>query len=216
MSIGKFISIEGQDGAGKTTNLDFICKCLKSNNIDYIVTREPGGTELGESIRQIILESNTDITPVSELLLMFAARAQHVEQVIKPALNAGKWVISDRFTDATYAYQGGGHALDVKLIEQAESLAISSFLPDMTILLDLDVSIGMQRTNARGEEKDRFENQADAFKQRVRDVYLNRQQSDPERIKVIDASKPLEDVYQQISSVLDQFMAKASSDKRAL
>lgn len=216
MSIGKFISIEGQDGAGKTTNLDFICKCLKSNNIDYIVTREPGGTELGESIRQIILESNTDITPVSELLLMFAARAQHVEQVIKPALNAGKWVISDRFTDATYAYQGGGHALDVKLIEQAENLAISSFLPDMTILLDLDVSIGMQRTNARGEEKDRFENQADAFKQRVRDVYLNRQQSDPERIKVIDASKPLEDVYQQISSVLDQFMAKASSDKRAL
>ncbi len=211
--IGKFISIEGQDGAGKTTNLDAICDYLKAHKIEYIVTREPGGTELGESLREVILGSDTAIDPVAELLLMFASRVQHIEQVIKPALAKGHWVVSDRFTDATYAYQGGGHELDTNLIHQVEKTSINSFEPDLTLLLDLDVSVGLQRTNTRGERKDRFENQKDAFKERVRAMYLQRHTDNPGRIKLINASQSIEGVHEQVVDTLDAFMAGMPATK---
>lgn len=210
MNVGKFISIEGQDGAGKTTNLEFICQQLANNNLEYIVTREPGGTELGESIRELLLGKDIAITPTAELLLMFAARTQHIEQIIRPALVEGKWVVCDRFTDATYAYQGGGHGVDLALIARTEQLSISSYAPDLTILLDLDVEIGLERSHARGQQKDRFEAQTHAFKQRVRETYLSRQLADPQRIKLVDASANLTGVKASIKQLLEQFICQGN------
>jgi len=209
--VGKFITIEGQDGAGKTTNLAFICEYLRQQNIELIVTREPGGTVLGENIRELLLGKDIAIAAKTELLLMFSARCQHIEEVIKPALDDGKWVVCDRFTDATYAYQGGGHNIANTIIKEVESVSIGSFKPDLTFLLDVDVAVGQSRTEQRASSEDanqldRFERQKTDFKQRVRDTYLQRCKQDSTRMKLIDASQILDQVKHDITQQLTYFM----------
>ncbi len=207
MKEGKFISIEGQDGAGKTTNIEFICSELADKNIKHITTREPGGTALGESVREILLaRSELDISPMSELLLMFAARAQHLANVIEPALSQGAWVVCDRFTDASFAYQGGGHGINSSIIQDIATMVQQGRQPDLTFLLDVDTVTGESRVNNRNEAKDRYEKQKIDFKQRVRDMYLQLAKDEPERIKLINASKSIESVQQQINSELTVFI----------
>lgn len=203
---GKFITIEGQDGAGKSTNISVVERYLKDQGIALVQSREPGGTAFGESIRELILNSGDDhIGDQAELLLMFAARAQHISEVIEPALERGDWVLCDRFTDATYAYQGGGRGLLMSDIERLENHVQGKLRPDLTLLLDLPIELGESRAGQRSEP-DRFEQQKQAFKQRVRDCYLDRAKLFPERIKVIDASQSIAAVEQQIVKTLDVFM----------
>ena len=206
MQRGKFITIEGQDGAGKTTNIDVIMHFLRSAGISFVQSREPGGTALGESIRDLILNSNDDhIGDTAELLLMFAARAQHLQDVIEPALSRGDWVLSDRFTDATYAYQGGGRGMNVDDIATLEQLVLGGLRPDLTILLDLPVDVGESRAGQRSKP-DRFEQQKLNFKQRVRDSYLERASAEPERIKVLNAAQSIENVKDSIDSIMKVFV----------
>lgn len=203
---GKFITLEGTEGVGKSTNMAFMQEWLEQAGIDLIVTREPGGTPLGETLREVLLDAKQQsISDDSELLLMFAARAQHLQQVIKPALAAGKWVLCDRFTDATYAYQGGGRGIDISRIAQLEQWVQGDLRPDMTIILDLDVDIGLQRAGKRSEP-DRFELEQKAFFTRVRETYLQRAKSQPQRYEVIDASPLITHVQQSISAVLKQLV----------
>ena len=209
--LGKFITIEGQDGAGKTTNLAFICEYLQQQGIELIVTREPGGTELGENLRELLLCKDITISAKTELLLMFSARCQHVEEVIVPALNTGKWVVCDRFTDATYAYQGGGHGINSATIEEVEQVCLGGFKPDLTLLLDVDVDIGQSRSEQRRlsddvGQLDRFERQKVEFKQRVRDAYLQRCEKDSFRMKRVNASQSLGDVQHNIADHLTTFL----------
>ncbi len=208
-SRGLFITVEGGEGVGKTTNLAFIADFLRSNGIDLVQTREPGGTPLAEQIRALLLEARDEpVAPMAELLLMFAARAQHLEQVIQPALEVGRWVLCDRFTDATYAYQGGGRQLDLPVIAELEQLVQGDFRPDVTLLLDLPVSQGLARAGARGE-LDRFEQEQLAFFERVRGVYLQRAQGVPRQFRVIDASGSLGQVQANIGDVLTQVLRDA-------
>lgn len=203
---GKFITIEGQDGAGKSTNITVVERYLRSQSIEFVQSREPGGTPFGESVRELVLNSGDDhIGDQAELLLMFAARAQHIEQVIEPALKQGGWVVCDRFTDASYAYQGGGRGLAMSDIERLESHVQGQLRPDLTLLLDLPVSLGESRAGQRSEP-DRFEVQQQDFKQKVRQCYLDRAVVFPERMKVIDASQSITHVERQIIDVLDTFM----------
>ncbi|OMH32660.1 dTMP kinase [Motiliproteus sp. MSK22-1] len=200
---GKFISVEGSEGVGKTTNLQFVQNYLKSRNIAFILTREPGGTPLAEELRNLLLTHREE--PVSEdceLLLMFAARAQHLQQVIRPALSEGTWVLSDRFTDATYAYQGGGRSLSSEKIANLEKLVVASTKPDLTLLLDVPVEVGIDRAKGRGA-LDRFEQEQLDFFERVRRTYLLRAEQEPSRFRVIDAEQPLVEVQQQIQQALD-------------
>ena len=209
---GKFISIEGQDGAGKTTNLEFICDQLALKSIDFIVTREPGGTPLGEAVRDILLNRNElTITAISELLLMFAARAQHLENIIEPALIKGKWVVCDRFTDASFAYQGGGHGVDHNIIATIAKIVQKERVPDLTLLLDVDIETGESRVNTRNEQKDRYEQQKFDFKFRVRDTYLQLAENEPNRIKLIDASNAINAVKSQIEQELSRFISVHNS-----
>lgn len=194
---GKFISIEGVEGVGKSTNLAFVQALLDEAGIEYVLTREPGGTELAEKIRDLLLDkSNTGMTETTELMLVFAARAQHVKTLIEPAIASGKWVITDRFTDSTYAYQGGGRQMSDELIRELELLSIDAYQPDQTILLDLPTEVGLERAGRRGE-LDRFESESDAFFARVRQAFLDRAKSS-ERICVIDASTEIEIVQADI------------------
>lgn len=191
MKRGYFISIEGTEGAGKSTTISAVAHCLKEAKIDFVITREPGGTDLAESIRQILLSSSPSsekIQPITELLLMFAGRAQHLHYVIEPALSNGKWVISDRFIDASYAYQGGGRGIDTLEIELLDKWVVGECYPVLTVLLDLPPDTGLQRAEKRGVEKDRIEQEKLDFFNRVRAVYLKRAHDDPMRIKVVDAS----------------------------
>ena len=201
---GKFITIEGQDGAGKSTNVSAMKEYLSSNSIDFIHTREPGGTELGEKLRELLLNSSESIADKSELLMMFAARAQHIESVIEPALSSGTWVLCDRFTDASYAYQGAGRGISFDDIALLESYVQQGLAPDLTLVLDLPVLLSEQRAGQRSAP-DRFEQQQQDFKQKVRDCYLRRAQDEPTRMKVIDASKPLDDVKASVINVLSEF-----------
>ncbi len=202
MSTGRFITVEGIEGVGKTTNLEFIHQQLLSRGLDVVRTREPGGTPLAESIRELLLAPrNEPVAELAELLLMFAARAQHIEQCIRPALQRGAWVLCDRFTDATYAYQGGGRALDQSRIAQLETLVQGGLRPDLTILLDLPARQGMARARARSMP-DRFEAEAEVFFERVRDSYLQRAAAEPQRFAVIDAAPPLEQVQQAVGQAL--------------
>ena len=158
-SMGRFITLEGTEGVGKSTNLQFIQSVLEQHQIDYQLTREPGGTPLAEEVRELLLANRDEIVADdAELLLVFAARAQHLEQVVRPALNNGRWVLCDRFTDATFAYQGGGRGLDTDFISRLESMVQRGLQPDLTILLDLPVEIGLARASQRAE-LDRFENE---------------------------------------------------------
>ena len=201
---GKLITVEGGEGVGKSTNLAFIQQQLESVGIDLVVTREPGGTEVAEKIRQLLLTpSDEPICELSELLLVFAARAQHVEQLIKPALERGAWVLCDRFIDATYAYQGGGRAMDLSVIAALEQMVLRDIKADMTLLLDLPVDVGMARARARAE-LDRFEQEQLSFFEAVRAAYLARAKADPGRVAVIDAAPALEQVQQQIAVALQK------------
>ncbi len=202
MRRGKFITIDGVEGAGKSTQIDFIYNLLKSKGIKLILTREPGGTDLGEKIRELLLGNDIDsMHSDTELLLMFADRNEHIQTKVIPALESGHWVLSDRFTDSSYAYQGGGRGLDVKRIAELEKWVLQGFVPDLTFLLDVDIELGMRRIKSRGM-KDRIEQETMDFFARVRDSYIQRSQMFPDRIKLIDATKSIENTSQQIKSIL--------------
>jgi|APCry1669190288_1035285.scaffolds.fasta_scaffold00835_5 dTMP kinase len=198
----RFITLEGGEGVGKTTNLAFIEDYLKSKGVSLLRTREPGGTGLGEKVREILLHSE-HVDAKAELLLVFAARAQHIQEIIRPALAKGQWVLSDRFTDASYAYQGGGRGIDWASIGFLEQWVQESLRPDLTLLLDTPVSVGMARARARGPQ-DRFESEADPFFERVRAAYLERMKEEPDRVRQIDASVDLPLVQAAIARELER------------
>jgi len=203
---GKFITIEGTEGVGKSTNLAFVRDWLQARGLEVVVTREPGGTPLAEELRELLLAPRLEaVDATAELLLIFAARAQHLAQVIKPALERGAWVLSDRFTDATYAYQGGGRGLDKAVIRQLEQLIQHSLQPQLTLILDIDPAQGLARAAARGE-LDRFEREDMLFFERVRQAYRERIATAPERYALVDAGQPLEAVQQQINTVLQRLL----------
>lgn len=202
---GKFITIEGTEGVGKTTNIAFIQQWLRARDIDFITTREPGGTPLAEEIREILLSPRDEkMAPSTELLLMFAGRAQHLDQVILPALKRGQWVICDRFTDATYAYQGFGRHMDHNLISDLETLVQGALRPDFTLVLDIPVELGLHRAGQRSSP-DRFELEEVAFFERVRKGYLTLTRRDPQRYLIIDASASLDTVQTNIAKALTAF-----------
>ena len=203
---GRFITMEGGEGAGKSTMMDRVANWLEHAGHRVIRTREPGGTELAEKLREILLDrNNISLSGRAELLLMFAARAQHLEELIRPALVRGDWVLCDRFTDATWAYQGGGRGLPRDEIGSLETLVHGDLQPDLTLLLDLPVELGMKRA-ARRSQADRFEQESALFFERVRNAYLERAEAAPERFAVINAASNMEEVWSQIKSVLHQRM----------
>jgi len=204
---GKFITLEGGEGAGKSTVLSAVREQLVADGADVIITREPGGTSAGEAIRGVLLDPalHGAIAPETELLLMFAARAQHVRETIKPALAAGRWVLSDRFTDASYAYQGGGRAQPLERIAELERWAADDLQPDLTLLLDLPVGIGLARARGRGPA-DRIELEAQDFFERVRAAYRARAAAQPARFRIIDASQPLDAVLDQVRNAIGEFL----------
>ena len=213
MSRGAFVTVEGSDGAGKTTQLEFIQSWLSSKDIDVVRTREPGGTALGEQLRDILLnQTDVEISNETELLLIFAARQQHLQELILPALEEGKWVLCDRFTDATYAYQGAGRGIDSERISALENWVQQGVSPDLTLILDVDVSIGQTRSNTRGENPDRFERQAREFKQAVRACYLDRGEKEAERVRVVDASGSVDAVQNAILRELNEFLRRRGED----
>lgn len=199
---GFFITVEGTEGVGKSTNIAFIKAWLADHQIDLRLTREPGGTPLAEEIRELLLAPRTEtVNEDAEILLVFAARAQHLHTVIKPALERGEWVLSDRFTDATFAYQGAGRGISWEKISQLEQYVQGSLRPDLTLLLDLPVEVGIQRALNRGAP-DRFEQEKQAFFEKVRAGYHQRMQEEPARFALIDASQTLENVQAQIAKAL--------------
>ncbi len=200
---GKFITFEGTEGVGKTTQIYLLEKYLQSNNINTIITREPGGTKAGERIREILLDQNSvHINSKAELLLMFAARAQHLEEVIFPALHKNVWVLCDRFTDASYAYQGGGRCVPISQIQAIETVVQGNFRPDLTILLNCDVNKGMQRVAKRGK-KDRFEKERMEFFENVQQTYLQLAKNNPQRFEVIDADQTVDKVAAMIQKIVN-------------
>lgn len=203
---GKFIVLEGGEGLGKSTNLEWMRARLEKAGLRSIATREPGGTKFGENLRTLLLDTTAEIPPEAELLLMFAARVQHLHEVIRPALESGTWVICDRFTDASYAYQGGGRGLSVNHIEYLERWIQRGLYPDMVFLFDAPVEIGLQRTQKRGLVADRFEREQQTFFQRVREAYLERAKTSPQRYCIVNAALDLPRVHQQIGKVLDQMI----------
>ncbi len=204
---GLFITVEGGEGVGKSTNMAYLEKELVGHGVDLLVTREPGGSALGERLRQLLLAVDAEaIDPMAELLLVFAARAQHITTRIEPALAAGKWVLCDRFTDATYAYQCGGRGIDRGAVSALEQLVQGELRPDCTLLLDAPVATGMARAQGRGE-LDRFEREELAFFERVRATYLELAESSSGRYRIIDASQPLATVQQQLLKVCNELTA---------
>jgi dTMP kinase len=202
MNSGKFLTLEGTEGVGKSTNLAFVRGWLQARDIEVIVTREPGGTPLAEQIRELLLAKRDEpVNQTAELLLVFAACAQHIAQVIKPALARGAWVLSDRFTDATFAYQGGGRGLDKNIIQQLEVMVQGDLRPDLTLILDIDVKLGLTRASQRGE-LDRFESETLDFFERVRAAYRERAMLNPARYAIVDASQVLGAVQSEIASIL--------------
>jgi dTMP kinase len=198
--------MEGGEGAGKSTMMDRVADWLENAGHRVIRTREPGGTDLAEKLREILLDrNNISLSGRAELLLMFAARAQHLEELIRPALVRGDWVLCDRFTDATWAYQGGGRGLPRDEIGSLETLVHGDLQPDLTLLLDLPVELGMKRA-ARRSQADRFEQESTLFFERVRNAYLERAEAAPERFAIINAASNMEEVWSQIKSVLHQRM----------
>ncbi len=206
---GRFITLEGGEGAGKSTALDYLCARLEQAGIRVLRTREPGGTAVGEKVRTLLLDpDHSGMHADTELLLMFAARAQHLHEVILPALEHGEWVICDRFTDATYAYQGGGRGIDVRRIGLLEDWVQQGLQPDTTLLFDLPVAQGLERAGQRGA-LDRFEQEQQDFFTRVRDAYLARAAQYPERFRIVDAGRELEAVQQQLIVIIDGWLEEA-------
>lgn len=203
---GRLVTLEGVEGAGKSTNLDFLEGLLSEAGHPPLLTREPGGTELGEAVRGLLLgHSHAGMGLDTELLLMFAARAENLAQRIRPALERGQWVLCDRFTDASYAYQGGGRGIDSARIRVLEQWLHSDLQPDLTLLLDLPVAQGLERAGRRSQA-DRFEVEESAFFERVRRVYLERARAEPERIRVIDAGGELGAIQSQLRRELETFL----------
>jgi len=208
---GKFITIEGIEGAGKSTVIQFIKEELEAAGISCVSTREPGGTPIAESIRQVLLNKHDEVMcPDTELLLMFAGRAQHISQVILPALQRGQWVLSDRFTDASFAYQGGGRGIPLSHIRELASWVQGDLLPNLTFLLDLPVDVGFSRLST-GDVRDRIESEGLDFFERVRERYLIRAGKFPERFRVINAEQDLSAVTHQVKSALSLLLEKVNA-----
>lgn len=208
---GRFITLEGGEGVGKSTNLAFIHDHLIGRGCSVVLTREPGGTPLAEKLRELLLQKSVEtMSDLSELLLVFAARAQHLDQVIKPALARGDWVLCDRFTDATYAYQGYGRGLDQGVIGRLEELVHPGLRPDLTLLLDIDIDVGLARARERGD-LDRIESEQRQFFEAVRAGYLSMAKQEPQRFAVIDASPSLDEVQAAIAARVDELVAKGSA-----
>ena len=206
---GKFITLEGGDGAGKSTVLAAVRDLLTQRNLDIVVTREPGGTLAGEAIRRVLLDpALRGMSAETELLLMFASRAQLVRETIQPALAGGRWVLADRFTDASFAYQGGGRGQPLARIADLENWAAAGLRPDLTLLLDVPVAEGLKRSNGRGAV-DRIEMENADFFERVRAAYRERAAAQPHRFRVIDASRPLADVLTQVQAAVTSFLVQA-------
>ncbi len=196
---GKFITLEGMDGAGKSTHIPAIIAALQAKGLHVVSTREPGGTSLGESLREILLHQPMD--PETETLLMFAARREHIAQVIEPALNNGSYVVSDRFSDASFAYQHGGRGVLAEKVEQLEAWVHSSLQPDLTILLDVPVEISVARL-AGARNPDKFEQQSPAFFTRIREAYLQRAKADPKRFRIVDGNQPIKTVEHSLQQII--------------
>ena len=209
MTPGRLITLEGIEGAGKSTVARWVCEWLQGRSVSALLTREPGGTELAERVRRIVLERGSEsVSATAETLLMFAARDIHLENLIRPALARGDWVVCDRFTDATRAYQGAGRGVEGAWIEQLAARVQGELEPACTLLLDLPVARGLARAKSRSEgASDRFEAETSAFFERVRAGYLQLARREPRRIELIDAAAPLEDVQRQIAAVLSRLMA---------
>jgi dTMP kinase len=203
---GRFLTFEGIEGVGKSTQVARLAATLRARGIAHVVTREPGGTPLAERIRRIVLDSHDEaVSPTAELLLMFAARAVHLSNHVEPNLRAGRWVVCDRFIDATYAYQGGGRRLSLEHIRQLEIMVVGARRPDLTVLLDAPVEQALQRARQRnaGAAADRFESERAEFFERVRDAYRARAAAEPDRIAVIDAGESADSVASRILGVLE-------------
>jgi dTMP kinase len=201
---GKFITLEGIEGSGKSTSLDTISKSLETLNIEFIITKEPGGGPLGKDLRKMLLDKKTSISSEVELLLMMADRKNHIENIVEPSLEKGIWVISDRYLDSSYAYQGGGRQIDVSKIDLLTEL-LKLPIPDLTLLFDLSPEIALQRAKNRSE-LDRFESEPIDFHQRIREAYLTLANDNIERYIVIDASKDIQNVKDQVQKQLNQFI----------
>lgn len=203
---GLFITLEGIEGAGKSTQLAYLKELIESAGVPLVTTREPGGTALGEKIRELLLHATDNaMCADTELLLMFAARAEHLDRIIKPALAQGRWVLSDRFTDATYAYQGGGRGIGETRIAALEQWVQGDLRPDLTLILDIAPEAGLRRAARRGAA-DRFERETLEFFERVRAYYRTLAQRAPQRIKLIDASQPIEQTQQQLRMLLTSYL----------
>jgi len=206
---GFFISLEGIEGSGKSLSVNYLAQKLSAYNLPTLITREPGGTKFGEQIREILLHKTEQINCNAELLLMFAARAQHLSQIIIPALNAGKIVICDRFIDSTYAYQGAGRNINLNIIGNLEQMFISN-IPNLTLLFDVEVTEGLKRAKKRSKP-DRFERENIDFFQHVRFAYLERAKLEPNRIKIIDSNKSLANVHTQLDALIIPIAKKLNS-----
>ncbi|PWB35899.1 dTMP kinase [Pseudomonas sp. SDI] len=205
---GLFITLEGPEGAGKSTNREYLAEHLRRAGLDVLLTREPGGTPLAERIRELLLAPSAEAMAAdTELLLVFAARAQHLAEVIRPALARGTIVLCDRFTDATYAYQGGGRGLSVERIASLEQFVQGSLRPDLTLVFDLPVEVGLSRAAARGR-LDRFEQEGQAFFEAVRQAYLARAKAEPKRYRLVDAGQSLAQVQQSLDGLLPEILER--------
>ena len=204
---GKFITLEGIDGAGKSTQLELLAALLREKGITVVVTREPGGTSLGEHLRSLLLDKSTMMHPETETLLMFAARREHLDKVIIPGLDVGNWVISDRFTDASFAYQGGGRGLNWEKLVLLEQWVQDNLQPDLTLFFDVPVELGQRRVSSI-KTLDRFEREQQDFFQRVREAYLTRARQFPERIRVIDARQSVNEVKVAVGQALEKVLLR--------
>jgi dTMP kinase len=203
MSRGRFITLEGGEGAGKSTNARFIKAWLEQRGREVIMTREPGGSPLAEAIREVVLKPWPEgMPPLTEALLMFAARSAHLEATVLPALESGRDVICDRFVDSSYAYQGAGNGFSIPKLQTLEEMVLGELRPDLTIVFDLDPEVGLQRARSRGEQN-RFEDETLAFMQRVRQAFLDRAKAQPARYAVLDAGRDLETTQSALSKILE-------------
>jgi len=209
---GRFITLEGIEGAGKSTQIAPLAELLRARGLNVLTTREPGGSALAERLRALLLDpDNQGMSETTELLLMFAARADHLERCIRPALAAGHWVLCDRFTDATYAYQGGGRGIDPARIALLEDLVQGDLRPDLTLIFDLPPELGLGRAKSRAGQTDRFESETWRFFEAARAVYLERARANPERYRVIDATASLEAVTRAVAVELNAFVDSLES-----
>lgn len=209
MQRGKFITVEGIDGAGKSTHLAWLERFLQDKGLEVVVTREPGGTALGEALRQLLLDHRQVMHPETEALLMFAARREHLDKVILPALDRGTWVISDRFTDASFAYQGGGRGVAQSKLDNLEQWVQAELSPDLTVYFDVPVIVGRERLQST-RVADRFEMESNLFFERVRQAYLQRAEQFPQRIRVVDGSRLLAEVKTAVAEIVEDFWSDLS------